>query len=187
MRLYVGLVHFPVYNKHQETIASAITPIDIHDFARLGKTYGIEGFFVITPLEDQQALAHRILRHWISGYGARYNRHRKEALSLVSVASSLEMAVKEVKEREGDTITVVATDAALQEDGAMSYEALKRIVVSNEVVLLLFGTAWGLHEEILKKADHVLEPISGRTGYNHLSVRTAAAIILDRLMDVPTD
>ncbi|MCP4579933.1 MAG: RNA methyltransferase [Deltaproteobacteria bacterium] len=185
MRLYVGLVHYPVYNKHQETIASAITPVDIHDFARLGKTYGIEGFFVITPLEDQQALAHRILRHWITGFGARYNRHRKEALSLVSVASSLEMVVKEVKEREGDTITVVATDATLQEDRGVSYEALKRIVVSNKVVLLLFGTAWGLHEEILQKADHILDPISGRTGYNHLSVRTAAAIILDRLIGVP--
>jgi hypothetical protein len=185
MRLYVGLVHYPVYNKHQETIASAITPVDIHDFARLGKTYGIEGFFVITPLEDQQALTHRILRHWISGYGARYNRHRKEALSLVSVASSLEMAVKEVKEREGDTAIVVATDATLHEDRAMSYEALKRIIVSNEVVLLLFGTAWGLHEEILQKADHVLYPISGRTVYNHLSVRTAAAIILDRLIGAP--
>jgi hypothetical protein len=187
MRLYVGLVHYPVYNKHRETIASAITPIDIHDFARLGKTYGIEGFFVITPLEDQQTLAHRILWHWISGYGARYNRHRKEALSLVSVVSSLEVAVKEVKEREGDSAIVVATDATLQEDRAMSYEALKRIVVSNEVVLLLFGTAWGLHEEILQKADHVLDPISGRTGYNHLSVRTAAAIILDRLMGVSAD
>jgi len=185
MRLYVGLVHYPVYNKHQETIASAITPVDIHDFARLGKTYGIEGFFVITPLEDQQALADRILRHWISGFGARYNRHRKEALSLVSVASSLDVAVKEVRDRAGDTVTVVATDAGLQENRAMSYEALRRLVVSNEVVLLLFGTAWGLHEEILERVDHVLDPISGRTGYNHLSVRTAAAIILDRLMGVP--
>ena len=185
MRLYVGLVHYPVYNKHQETIASAITPVDIHDFARLGKTYGIEGFFVITPLEDQQALADRILRHWISGFGARYNRHRKEALSLVSVASSLDVAVKEVRDRAGDTVTVVATDAGLQENRAMSYEALRRLVVSNEVVLLLFGTAWGLHEEILERVDHVLDPISGRTGYNHLSVRTAGAIILDRLMGDP--
>jgi len=185
MRLYVGLVHYPVYNKHQETIASAITPVDIHDFARLGKTYGIEGFFVITPLEDQQALADRILRHWISGFGARYNRHRKEALSLVSVASSLDVAVKEVRDRAGETATVVATDAGVQENRAMSYEALRRLVVSNEVVLLLFGTAWGLHEEILERVDHVLDPISGRTGYNHLSVRTAAAIILDRLMGVP--
>lgn len=185
MRLYVGLVHYPVYNKHRETIASAITPVDIHDFARLGKTYGIEGFFVITPLEDQQALADRILRHWISGFGARYNPRRKEALRLVSVASSLDVAVKEVRGRTGETVTVVATDAGLRENRAMSYKALRRLVVSNEVLLLLFGTAWGLHEEILERVDHVLDPISGGTGYNHLSVRTAAAIILDRLMGVP--
>ncbi len=54
MPLYVGLVHFPVYNKHQETIASAITPLDIHDFARLSKTYGIKGFFVLRPLKTSR-------------------------------------------------------------------------------------------------------------------------------------
>jgi len=182
MRLYVGLVHFPVYNKHRETIASAITPLDIHDFARLGKTYGVRGFFVITPLEDQQVLAHRILRHWIAGYGARYNRHRKEALSLVSVMSSLDMAFEEIAAREGEPATIVATDATEQENRCMSYQALRRLLSSNEPVLLLFGTAWGLHEKVLERADHVLDPISGRSGYNHLSVRTAAAIILDRLI-----
>ena len=182
MRLYVGLVHFPVYNKHNETIASAITPMDIHDFARLGKTYGIKGFFVITPLEDQQALASRIMRHWISGYGAQYNHHRKEALGLVSVTPSLDMAVKKVKEREGLTPTLIATDAAKQKDRAISYEAARVFLASGDVVLLLFGTAWGLHEDVLQKADHVLEPILGGSAYNHLSVRTAAAIILDRLV-----
>ncbi|MBW2709918.1 MAG: RNA methyltransferase [Deltaproteobacteria bacterium] len=186
MRLYVGLVHFPVYNKHQETIASAITPLDIHDFARLSKTYDVKGFFVITPLEDQQALAGRILRHWISGYGAQYNRHRKEALSLVSVTASLDIALEEVKEREGGTATIVATDAAMQENRAMSYETLRGLVLSDELVFLLFGTAWGLHEDVLQQADHVLDPISGRSEYNHLSVRTAAAIILDRLVGRPT-
>ena len=62
-----GLSIFPFTTSTGETIASAITPLDIHDFARLGKTYGVRGFFVITPLEDQQVLAHRILRHWIAG------------------------------------------------------------------------------------------------------------------------
>ncbi len=181
MRLYVGLVHFPVYNKHQETIASAITPLDIHDFARLGKTYGIKGFFVVTPLEDQRALAHRILRHWISGYGAQYNEHRKEALGLVRVVSTLEAALEEVNEIEGTTVKMVATDAAIQEERSVTYEALERLLSANEPILLLFGTAWGLHEQVLHRADHVLDPIMGRSGYNHLSVRAAAAIILDRL------
>ena len=183
MRLYVGLVHFPVYNKHEETIASAVTPMDIHDFARLGKTYGVKGFFVITPLEDQQALAHRIMRHWVSGYGAQYNRHRKEALSLVSVTPSLDEAAGEVRAKEGVAPTLIATDAEKQKDRAISYEAARVCIASEEVVLLLFGTAWGLHEDVTQKADHILDPILGRTGYNHLSVRTAAAIILDRLVD----
>ena len=50
------------------------------------------------------------------------------------------------------------------------------------MVLLLFGTAWGLHDELLETVDYVLAPIAGRNGYNHLSVRTAAAIIMDRLV-----
>ena len=184
MRLYVGLVHFPVYNKHEETICSAITPMDIHDFARLGKTYGIKGFFVITPLEDQQALANRIIRHWISGYGAQYNHHRKQAIGLVSVTPSLEMAVIKVKEQEGETPTLIATDAVKHYRG-ISYQSARAFIASDEVVFLLFGTAWGLHKDVLHKADHVLEPVLGKAEYNHLSVRTAAAIILDRLVGDP--
>ncbi len=142
MRLYMGLVHFPVYNKHQVTIASAITPLDIHDFARLGKTYDVRGFFVITPLEDQQALSNRILRHWICGYGAQYNVHRKEALDLVKVTPSLRRAVDEVKEREGEGPRLVATDATLQKERSISYKTLRKLVLSNDLVFLLFGTAW---------------------------------------------
>jgi hypothetical protein len=48
--------------------------------------------------------------------------------------------------------------------------------------LLLLGTAWGLSENLIAEADYVLEPIKGVSDYNHLSVRSAAAIIMDRLM-----
>jgi hypothetical protein len=47
--------------------------------------------------------------------------------------------------------------------------------------VLVFGTGWGLTEEVLGRADDLLEPILGTGAYNHLSVRSAAAIILDRL------
>jgi hypothetical protein len=47
--------------------------------------------------------------------------------------------------------------------------------------LLLLGTGWGLAAEVLERVDDVLEPIAGSGPYNHLSVRTAAAIVLDRL------
>jgi hypothetical protein len=48
--------------------------------------------------------------------------------------------------------------------------------------LLIFGTGWGIAEEIVNRADHRLEPIKGVENYNHLAVRSAAAIILDRIM-----
>ena len=48
--------------------------------------------------------------------------------------------------------------------------------------VLVLGTAWGLSEDFILTADYVLEPIVGKTDYNHLSVRSAAAIIFDRLL-----
>lgn len=35
--------------------------------------------------------------------------------------------------------------------------------------------------EMMEKFDYILEPIHGTGEYNHLSVRSAVAIILDRL------
>ena len=182
MRLYMGLIHYPVYNKNYDRIASAITTLDIHDLARLAKTYGVKRLFIVTPLCDQQNLVRRILRHWIDGYGGRYNRHRKEALELVCVVSDLDRAVEEIKETEGKTPLIIATDARHKKNVRyMSYERARGIIQEDKTVILLFGTAWGLHEEVMKKTDNILDPVSGKTGYNHLSVRTAAAIILDRL------
>jgi hypothetical protein len=58
---------------------------------------------------------------------------------------------------------------------------------SDRPYLLALGTAWGLSEDFIAEADHVLDPILGDTDYNHLSVRSAAAIMLDRLMGCRTD
>jgi hypothetical protein len=33
----------------------------------------------------------------------------------------------------------------------------------------------------MAEADYVLDPVLGNTDYNHLSVRSAAAVILDRV------
>jgi hypothetical protein len=43
-------------------------------------------------------------------------------------------------------------------------------------------TGYGLADTVLEQADALLEPIRGRDGYNHLSVRSAAAILFDRLL-----
>ncbi len=181
MRLYIGLIHYPVYNKNNDKIASAVTNFDLHDLSRLAKTYGVRRFMVITPLEDQRALAGRILRHWTKGYGARYNRHRKEAIELIRIISSLDKAVEEIREIEREGPLLIATDASRQGEKTLTYSRAAEILNSERTVFILFGTAWGLHEEVISRADFVLEPVFGKSEYNHLSVRTAAGIVLDRL------
>jgi len=179
----MGLVHYPVYNKNHERIASAITTIDLHDLARLARTYLVKRYFVITPLEDQQQLAERVIRHWTTGYGAVYNRHRKEAMERVEVVPALEASLNRIHVWEDESPLLITTDAASQPIRPITYEGTRRILQTDErVVFLLFGTAWGLDLSLVSGADYALDPIYGKTDYNHLSVRTAAAIILDRLV-----
>ncbi|MFO7986055.1 MAG: RNA methyltransferase [Desulfatiglandaceae bacterium] len=186
MRLYMGLVHFPVYNKDCRRIASAVTTMDLHDLARLARTYGVKQLFIVTPLEDQKALVQRVLTHWQEGYGARYNPDRKEALQRVCVSTSLERAIGDVSAWEGVAPVVVGTDASAAGEHMLSYGEARHMIRENRAVMLIFGTAWGLHLDLINAMDHVLMPIAGVNGYNHLSVRTAAAIILDRLVgDTP--
>ncbi len=180
MRTYVGLVHYPVYNKNMEKIASSITTLDIHDIARLSRTYEVKRFYVITPLIDQQRIVKAIIDHWTKGYGAKYNPDRKEAIRLVDVVESIEEAVRKIEEREKERPVIIATDAKRQKR-FISFEDARKIL-EKKTVFILFGTAWGLHKEVLENVDFVLEPIYGRGDYRHLSVRTAAAIIIDRLI-----
>jgi hypothetical protein len=182
VRLYIGLLHYPVYNKNYKTIASAITNTDLHDLGRLARTYGVKKFFVITPLKDQQELAERILKHWTTGHGAIYNHHRKEALALIAISPSLEETIREISEMEGKKPLTIATDAQKRKTGSLTYRKAVEIIDDENVVMVIFGTAWGLDKEVVDQADFVLDPVEGGTDYNHLSVRTAAAIILDRLV-----
>ena len=74
--LYVALLHYPVYNKEGKVVTTAIANMDIHDIARLAKTYGLRGFYVINPISAQLDLAQEIINHWRGGYGATYNKSR---------------------------------------------------------------------------------------------------------------
>ena len=47
---------------------------------------------------------------------------------------------------------------------------------------MVLGTGWGLSPEVMARADLRLAPVQGPSYYNHLSVRAAAAVILDRLL-----
>jgi hypothetical protein len=175
-------VHYPVINKTGEVIASAVTNLDLHDMARIGRTFGVLRFYVVTPLADQQTLVHRIVDHWCAGYGADYNPHRGQALTRIRTCSALEDAVKAITEREGQPPRVVAT-CARPGPRRIGFSALRERIAEGKPWLLVFGTAWGLAETVIQGVDHVLEPIRGTGGYNHLPVRAAAAIVLDRLTE----
>ncbi len=178
--LYVALVHYPVVNKNGDIIASAVTNLDLHDISRAAKTYGVSAFFVVTPLSDQEILVDRILSHWVDGYGAQYNPIRRQALGLIRVTASLKDAVDRIAERDGQSPRLIATSAS-RRAGCISYRSCRELIGGDVPCLLLFGTAWGLSGDLVDGVDHILEPITGRGEYNHLSVRSAVSVILDRL------
>jgi hypothetical protein len=178
-RTYVALVHHPVHDREGKTVTTAITNLDLHDIARSCRTYGLAGYLVVTPLSSQQELAARIAGHWKTGYGATHNPLRGEALALLEVVPSLEAARDQVLQLEGRRPLVVATTAATRPDQVTAAAAVE--AASERPLLVIFGTGWGLTEEVLCAADLTLEPLKGPSDYNHLSVRSAAAIVLDRL------
>ena len=45
--IYVGLVHYPVYNRNEEVVATSVTNFDIHDISRTCRTYDIKKYFII--------------------------------------------------------------------------------------------------------------------------------------------
>ena len=179
--LYVALAHYPVVNKSGELIASAVTNLDLHDIARAAKTYGIKAFYVVTPLRDQQVLAQRIMAHWTDGAGAAYNPDRRIALETIKVVDSIADVVDDIQRLENKDPKTVAT-CARKYPSSIDYDTFRAILEGGEPHLIIFGTAWGLAEALITEADYILEPIKGTTDYNHLSVRTAAGIILDRLL-----
>jgi len=179
--LYVALAHYPVINKRGDIIASALTNLDLHDISRAAKTYGVKSFYVVTPLSDQQVLAKKIIAHWTEGAGAVYNPDRRSALELIKVKDSIIDVTEDIKGVENSYPKTVTT-CARRYPASIGYAEFREILENGMPHLLIFGTAWGLAESLISQADFLLEPITGTTGYNHLSVRSAAAIILDRLL-----
>ena len=181
-RIAIALLHHPVKNKNGEVIASAVTNLDLHDIARIAKTYGVSSFYVVTPLDDQKALVEKIIRHWTDGSGGAYNPNRREALTLIKVRDSMDQVIADIRADTGKNVRVVVTCASEKHPALRMDDFRRQLDDPENVYLLAFGTAWGLTDEFIRAADFVLEPIKGRNGYNHLPVRAAVAIILDRLL-----
>ena len=179
--LSIALAHYPVRNKHGDTIASAVTNLDVHDLARLARTYEIERCYIVTPLQDQAELIQKLIDHWITGHGAAYNPKRHEALETIRLLDDLDQVADDVENRCGRPPAWVAT-AARQRPNSIGFSGLRERLKDGSPHVMVFGTAWGLTDDFLDQADLLLEPVRGPGDYNHLSVRAAAAIIIDRLL-----
>lgn len=180
--LYVALVHHPVVNRKGDVVASAVTNLDLHDLARTARTYDLPACFIVTPLHDQQTLVRELISHWCEGVGRELHPDRAFALDVLRLDASVEAACQAIEAETGMKPRLWATSAR-QAPGTMALtEARTQLARMERPVLLLFGTAWGLAPSVLDSADALLEPIRGKRDYNHLSVRCAAAILIDRLL-----
>ncbi len=186
--LSICLLHHPVLLKNGEAGSSSVTNLDIHDIARSACTYDCKSFYVVTPIEDQARLVQSIAGYWTKGQGARANQDRQNALSLVQHAYSLENVITQIEKESGQKPLIIGTSAQIPKDSKgrailkpMAWNKLKKIL-KNQQILLLFGTSHGIPNFLLAKCDAMLPPLRALAEYNHLSVRAAAALCLDRII-----
>ena len=181
MSFHVALVHHPVLNREGASSTSAITNLDVHDIARSCRTYGVDTYFLVHPVAKQRELVETIVSHWTHASSAERIPTRKDALSLVRAVPSLEEMYASLGGREN--ITVWATTAAARDNQLGFAEAKQRAYRADKDILLLLGTSWGLMPETLDASDACIAPLVGpNSSWNHLSVRAACAIMLDRLL-----
>ena len=181
--IYIALIHYPVLNRKGEEITSAVTNLDIHDISRLAVAYGVKAYYIVTPIAEQQALARQLIAHWTEGVGGELNPHRRQAMEAVRIVEDIKEVKKEIMHEAGAMPISFCTSAKKREK-AIGWPEMKRMFNSepSRPFLLLFGTASGLSEKIITQTDGVLAPIEGIHGYNHISVRSAVSITLDRLL-----
>ena len=169
-------------DKRGDVVTTSFTTVDMHDIARSSRTYGAESVFISHSSPSIRKLAHSLVSHWNEGYGSTYNPDRKEALAHVHVVESLDEAIHKVECQSGKLPKLIATSA---KSGAKrcTFASMRELIKStDEHYVLMLGTGWGMTDELLHRSDFFLEPIDGPTDYNHLSVRSACAIMLDRLL-----
>ncbi len=179
--LYVALLHYPVYKKDKSVISTSITPLDLHDIARSCLTFGVKKYYVINPMNTMQYLANRMKGFWESDYGRNYNKTRTDAFEIMEFFYHIDDSIEDIEKQDGQRPLLIATSAKPWPNSVNFAWARDRLQNHDRPLLLLLGTGYGLIHEFIKRCDYILEPIDGAGEYNHLSVRSAAAIMLDRL------
>jgi tRNA (guanine37-N1)-methyltransferase len=194
-RTHLALVHHPVHDRTGKIVTTSLTNLDIHDLARSTYTYGLAAYHIVTPVTSQREKAAHIASLWMEsaeGGAARpppATGSRAGALALVRTAESVEAVVAELTTEYGRAPVVVATSARRESFPAAARrtpaELLAEASIEAGPLLLLLGTGWGLADALIPFVSRVLAPIEGASDWNHLSVRSAGAILLDRLFGRP--
>ncbi|HOU53520.1 MAG TPA: RNA methyltransferase [Myxococcota bacterium] len=184
--LAVALVHHPVLDRTGAVVTTAFTSLDLHDIARICRTYDVGPYYLVTPVTAQREMIERILQHWVTGEGYKERHPRVPAMARVRTAPSLDAAVEDFQEVWDRPVLRVVTSARAEGDLTTFPDLRRRIVEETERSwMLVLGTGWGLAPEVMSRAEVRLEPIRGRAGFHHLPVRAALAIMLDRLLGSP--
>lgn len=178
---YVVLMHSEVIVDQDRVGTTSVTSIDIHDIARSAYTFGLKHSFIVTPLKDQQKIVRKFLDFWQVGDGVQYNKGRHEALSQMSVLDSFDQVIEYIEKKEGKKPLTIATSARdMDHKKNLGYTDQEQVWVQQRPVLFVIGTGRGLSQELIGRCDYLLLPIKGFPAFNHLSVRSATAIIVDR-------
>ena len=179
--LFLALVHHPVVDRNGRIVTSAITSLDIHDLARSACTFGVRTFFIVHPIAEQREFASSVIDHWRFDFGRAFDSRRREALELVRIVIDLDEAASVAERTSGARPLMVHTSARTM-GGETFVDVGRRLLEPNgRPLIVVLGTGFGLAPEMEARCDVILEPIRGFANYNHLSVRAAGAIILDRL------
>jgi len=167
----VALVHHPVVNRLGELTTTAITTIDVHDFARTCAFYDAGPVYLVHPAAGMQSMVQDICDYWLHGAGGVRNPGRREVLSAIRMIDTLEDALADADYR------LWYTSAAPPGEVMNAIEDLRDMPGPH---LIVFGTGWGLDASRLPPPNGWLRPIEGIGKVRHLSVRAALAIYLDR-------
>lgn len=183
---YIALMHNDIMLKEGRIGPTSVTSIDIHDIARSSTTYGLKNFFIITRLHDQQKMVKKMLSFWVDEkVGGDYNNNRHHAVLSVKLEDELDDAIAAIEKKEGKTPLIIGTSARAQDTSqAITYFDQEIVWQHDRPVLFLFGTGSGMSEKLLQRCDYMLPPLHGFYNFNHLSVRSAVAIILDKWLGV---
>ncbi len=180
--IYVAVLHYPMIGKDGKIVTTAVANMDVHDIARTCRTYNIKRYYIVNNLPMQRQIVMRVLNYWRNGFGREYNPSRAEALEVVKLVSYYEDLVEDIANENGVLPLKVFTSAKTREN-TISYEKMRKVILSEErPLLILFGTGRGMPLEISETCDFSLEPIRAKSDFNHLSVRSAVAITLDRII-----